>query len=244
MMEFTIDYEGCEPASGFDDALVPGGPHSGGGLSAAGIAGLASGFAAGTEIAITTGWRAVEALAPGDRVLTFDHGSQPVRAVRRGVLWRGWTPCPQPLWPLLVPEGVPGNSAPLLLLTEQSVMVEPDLAEELYGDPFVLLPARYLEGALGIERVAPRLGLALEVIVPLFDRPEIACASGAALVFCPARGEGETVPENRLGELQRTADCDYARPRFPREARRLGPALEYQPPAGEPPSAPAPRQAA
>ncbi|GAA0293985.1 Hint domain-containing protein [Rhodovulum strictum] len=236
-MEFRIAFEGCEPATGFEDE-----PQPCGGGPVRGIAGLASGFVAGTEIATTTGWRAVEALAPGDRVLTFDHGSQPVRAVQRGFLWRGWTPCPAPLWPLLVPAGVLGNSTPLTLLAEQSVLVESDLAEDLYGDPFVLLPARYLEDALGIERVAPRLGMPVEVIVPLFDRPEIALANGAALVFCPARGEGETVPLNRLCELQVAEDCNYLRPRAPHDARRLAKALGDQGPAPDPGFGP--RQAA
>ncbi|TCO72897.1 Hint domain-containing protein [Rhodovulum euryhalinum] len=227
-MDFRIDFAGYDAASCYDDASAISGD-----WSAPGIAGLASGFAAGTEIATTTGWRTVEALAPGDRILTFDHGSQPVRAVQRGVLWRGRAPCPEPLWPLLVPEGVLGNSTPLTLLAEQSVLVESDLAEDMYGDPFVLLPARYLEGALGIRRIAPPHGAPVEVIVPLFDRPEVAFANGAALVFCPARGEGETVPLNRLAELQIPSDCNYLRPCTPREARRLAEALENQRPLQE-----------
>lgn len=100
----------------------------------------------------------------------------------------------------------------------------------MYGDPFLLLPARFLEGALGIRRVPPAPGLTLEVIVPLFDHPEIAFANGSARVFCPSRGEGDTVPLNRLGDLQDAAETEHLCPRFPREARRLAEALEDQRP--------------
>ncbi|SIO44576.1 Hint domain-containing protein [Rhodovulum sp. ES.010] len=222
-MEVRIAFEGSEPVT---DAR--GAPVSRTTPAPGAIAGIASGFAAGTEIATTHGWRPVEALAPGVRVLTFDHGAQPVRAVQRGLLWRGWARCPQPLWPLTVPEGALGNSAPLTLLPEQSVLVESDLAEELYGDPFVLIQARYLEGVLGIHRVAPTLGRPVEVIVPLFDRPEITFANGAALVFCPAQGEGEPVPLHRLCEMQTANEIDYGRPCAPHEARRLAAALQCE----------------
>ena len=238
-MEFRIAFEGCQAVSGARDMR-----DACSGRNMAGVAGIASGFAAGTEVATTLGWRRVETLEPGDRVLTFDHGSQPVRAVQRGFLWRGAAPCPEPLWPLLVPEGVLGNSAPLTLMPEQSVLVESDMAEDLYGDPFVLLPARYLEGALGIRRVAPALGVTVEVIVPLFDQPEIAFANGSALVFCPARGEGETLPLNRLGELQIVSDMDYGHPPAPREARRLVETLTDQRPMRLIESAGTARQAA
>ncbi|MGC9420245.1 MAG: Hint domain-containing protein, partial [Rhodovulum sp.] len=77
-MEFRIDFEGCEAIAVGRDT-----DEAGPGRTMTGVAGIASGFAAGTEIATTLGWRTVETLQPGDRVLTFDHGSQPVRAVQR-----------------------------------------------------------------------------------------------------------------------------------------------------------------
>ena len=45
-----------------------------------------TGLVAGTRIATAMGWRAVEAIAVGDLVLTFDNGLQPVvaEAVMRG----------------------------------------------------------------------------------------------------------------------------------------------------------------
>lgn len=221
-MEFRIVFDGCQ-----DDSCAGGDRFSGPPSALVATAGLASGFAAGTEVATTEGWRPVEALAPGDRVLTFEHGSQPVRAVQRGLLWRGAAPCPEPLWPLLVPAGALGNTSPLTLLPEQSVLVESDLAEDLYGDPFVLLSVRYLEGALGIRRVAPGLGQPVEVVIPLFDQPEIAFANGAALILCPALGEGETVPLNRLAELQ-CAETGYACPAAAHEVRQLAAALEVE----------------
>ncbi|MGC9419005.1 MAG: hypothetical protein ACP5EN_08515, partial [Rhodovulum sp.] len=70
----------------------------------------------------------------------------------------------------------------------------------------------------------------VEVIVPLFDQPQIAFANGSALVFCPARGEGETVPLNRLGESQIVPDTDYGHPPAPAVARHLVETLPDQRP--------------
>ena len=53
-----------------------------GGLTAA-----THGLMAGTRVASNLGWRAVEALAPGDLVLTFDNGMQPIAEVRRSSIW-------------------------------------------------------------------------------------------------------------------------------------------------------------
>lgn len=180
-----------------------------------------SGFAGGALIATGRGWRPVESIAPGDQVLTFDRDLQPVRAVRRGHLWCGARPCPAPLRPLCAPVGTLGNAAPLTLLPEQNVLVESDMAERLYGDPFVLLPARLLAGARGIGRVLP--AAPIEVIALHFERDEIVFANGGALVFCPARGEGDTVPLDRL-DAPETAEAGYVVP-TPAEAQRLVAAL-------------------
>lgn len=147
-------------------------------------AGQSEGIVAGTHIATSMGWRPVEAIAVGDRVMTFDHGLRPVVAVSRCQIFAGRTTCPRHLMPLAVPEGALGNSAPMLLLPEQCVLVESDLAEAVFGDPFALIPAAALEGYRGIDRITPHQRI--EVIVLQFAEAEVIYANGTGLMHCSA----------------------------------------------------------
>ena len=78
-----------------------------GGAYDGGIAALSHGLMAGTRVASNLGWRAIEALAVGDMVLTFDHGMQAITEVRRANMWLdapetatrfGPSWCPQGRW--------------------------------------------------------------------------------------------------------------------------------------------------
>ncbi|MFD2174461.1 Hint domain-containing protein [Rhodobacter lacus] len=144
--------------------------------------GLAEGIVAGTHIATAMGWRPAEAIAVNDLVMTFDHGLRPVRRVRRSPLFAGPSACPRPLKPLAVPTDALGNGAPMLLLPEQSVLVESDLAEIRYGDPFALIPAAALEGWRGIDRITPHQRI--EVVVLECDEDEVLYANGTGLIHC------------------------------------------------------------
>lgn len=143
---------------------------------------LAEGIVAGTRIATTIGWRPVESLAPGDMVMTFDHGMRPVIRIERLALWSGHSPCPRHLRPLAVPVGALGNSAPMLLLPEQTVLVESDLAETVFGDPFVLIPAAALDGYRGIGQVAPHR--TVDIVVIQFAEAEVVYANGTGMIHC------------------------------------------------------------
>lgn len=149
-----------------------------------GEGGLAEGLVSGTRIATGFGWRPVEAIAEGDLVMTFDHGLRPVTEVRRARLWFGPARSPRAQLPLAVPVGALGNSAALLLLPEQNVLVESDLAEEMFDDPFALIPAAALDGFRGIGREKPEGEL--EVVVLKFDTDEVIYANGTGLVHCSA----------------------------------------------------------
>jgi hypothetical protein len=146
--------------------------------------GTASGLVAGTKVATTFGWRPVEAVVPGDKVLTFDAGMQTVTQISRGELWRRDEPCPKSLWPLAVPVEALGNAQAMVLLPEQSVIIESDVGEELYGDPFTLIPAAALEGFRGIHRIEPVRGI--EVVTLHFTRDQVIFGSAGALFFCPS----------------------------------------------------------
>lgn len=165
--------------------------------------GVAAGLVAGTLVATAMGWRPVEAIAEGDLVLTFDRGMQPVRGVIRAINWDHDTECPKSLWPLKVPAGALGNRSDMTLLPEQSVMVESDTADMLFGDPFTLLNAADLDGFRGIERVHPEAEI--DVIQLNFDDDEIIFANAGALVFCPS------LAVINMAELMRERDvAEYA----------------------------------
>lgn len=146
--------------------------------------GVMSGLVSGTMVATALGWRDVSGLQAGDLVLTFDNGLQPVRRITTTRLWGGQGPCPTAFWPLSVPAGVLGNDAPITLLPRQGVMLESDIAEQRYGDPFALIPAASLEGAHGIERAFPNDEMS--IVMLHFEDAQVVFGAQGTLLFCPA----------------------------------------------------------
>ena len=140
----------------------------------------AAGLVAGTKVATSFGWRAVEALAEGDQVLTFDNGLQRVVAVTRVRLTCRFA-APES-WPLLVPAGALGNSDDMVVLPAQAVMIESDLAEELGGDPFFLVAGAALDGICGVERMLPDGGL--DIVVLTFAHDEVIFTKPGVLCHC------------------------------------------------------------
>lgn len=146
---------------------------------------LAEGLLPGRRVATDTGWRAVETLAPGDMVLTFDHGMRRVDKIlatpvgpdpRTGHMARA----------LHVPKAAIGNRRDITLLPGQLVLLDCDYAETHFGDPFMLVPAAYLDGYKGIRRVALAPGETSYMLA--FAREEIIHADGSALLACHATG--------------------------------------------------------
>ncbi|MGH1367036.1 MAG: Hint domain-containing protein [Maritimibacter sp.] len=141
------------------------------------------GFAMGTKVATTLGWRAVEALAIGDEVMTFDNGVQRITAITRRQQVAS-DEAPAIFAPITVPAMALGNLEDMILLPEQEVMVESDAAETLYGDPFALLRAKDLVGYRGISQdVSQR---PTEVVTLHFHSDEILYVEGGAMAFCAA----------------------------------------------------------
>jgi len=194
--------------------------------------GIADGMLYETLIATPTGWRPVEALVPGDLVLTFDHGLQPVIELRRSVLWSSDAATPRQAWPVQVPAGTIGNRSDLVLLPEQAVMIEDDAAETMFGDPFALIPAAMLDGYRGCTRVKPERRV--EVAGLVFEREQIVYANGSALLHAPGRAPTVTEVASGIG----AATEGYARlPR--RAAQELMACLRGEWPAVSQPSSPA-----
>jgi len=128
-------------------------------------------FTAGTLIDTPRGPVPVEMLRPGDRVLTRDHGAQPLRWV--GVSTRR---AAGPDAPVRIGAGVLGPHAALELSPNHRVMIADAGAELLFGAHEVLMRARDLAGQPGIERRED--GRALRYVHLLFDRHEIVCGNG------------------------------------------------------------------
>ncbi|WP_299375759.1 Hint domain-containing protein [uncultured Tateyamaria sp.] len=163
------------------------------------------GHLAGTRVATAMGWRAVEALAAGDLVLTFDNGLQPLVEIRREVFWVADMMAPSAYGAVVVPVGALGNSAELELLPDQGVLVESDAACDAHGDPFAVVPAKALTGFRGITRTAPRTQI--EVITLIFDAAQVIYAEGGALLHCPPA----IVTLGELGDQTRDYDVIRAR---------------------------------
>jgi hypothetical protein len=137
-----------------------------------------SGMVSGTRVANQHGWCDVDTIVPGDKVLTFDGGMQSVRSInltRGSQLSEGWL--------LKVPAHALGNREVVYLLPKQNVMIESDMAEETFGDPFALIPAAALEGQRGIERIVPDEGL--NIVTLEFEQDEVVFANIGALFHCP-----------------------------------------------------------
>ena len=148
-----------------------------------GIAALSHGLMSGTRVASNLGWRAIDALTVGDKVLTFDHGMQEITEIRRAHMWLDAPETAENLWPVVIPEGALGNREELVLLPEQGVMVESDAAVDTHGDPFAVITAHSLVGLRGIRRRQPMQRI--ELIAVYFAGDEVIYAEGGALIHCP-----------------------------------------------------------
>lgn len=142
-----------------------------------------TGIAAGTKVATRQGWREVEALAPGDDVLTFDNGVQKITEIRRFTVWSTTHDVNPERWPLHVPVGALGNANHMTLMPDQPVMIESDAAEDYYGDAFALILAGALDGFRGIERITPPCRT--DVVCLHFAADQMVYTNGGALFLCP-----------------------------------------------------------
>jgi len=140
-----------------------------------------------TKVASGQGWRPVRTLMPGDMVLTFDNGMQPLVDVCHHLVEAGSGPRSVETWPLHVASGILGNKAPLTLLPGQVILVESDLAEDLYGDPFVAIEARELNGMEGVTRIRPRERFM--AVTLHFATDQAVFGAGGMMIVCAGTGD-------------------------------------------------------
>ena len=161
------------------------------------------GLLPGTLVATGCGWRKIETLQPGEMVLTFDNGMQPVTRVHDLTIPHASLPAHK-AFVMRVPKGVLGNRRQIDLLPLQEIIIESDFAEARYGDPFVLIQALMLDGFDGIHR-APLQGN-LQVFMPTFKHEQLVHTCGMALLT--ARAESDFSP---LDACNQAPERDYMR---------------------------------
>ena len=132
-------------------------------------------FTPGTLIETARGPLAVEALVPGDLVLTRDNGPQRLRWVGKRALSLADLIVQPRLRPLRIAAGSLGQGLPLrdlVVSPQHRMLIEGARAEMLFGEPEVLVAARHL----GAEDLLPQ---GVTYIHLLFDAHEIIRAEGA-----------------------------------------------------------------
>lgn len=148
----------------------------------------------GTLIDTAAGPIAIDALQPGARVLTRDGGFHPVLAVRT-------LDCPgaaELLRPVILPRGVLGAEAPLVLSPAHGVFVRDATAELYFGTRDALVAANALL-TLPDVRVAP-LTSTLSYRHLIFDQHQIIRANG---VWVESLFVGSLYEDGALGGLAR-----------------------------------------
>lgn len=143
------------------------------------------GLLPGTLVASANGWTAVEAVQPGDKVMTFDYGMQPVIENRTLEIDLKHIP-ERKAFVMHIPRGALGNRVDMTLMPMQEVIIESDKAEQLYGDPFVLMPSLLLDGFEGISKHPVSGTITLHML--LFEGQQVVQTSGGALTLAHTHG--------------------------------------------------------
>ncbi|WP_372841352.1 Hint domain-containing protein [Phaeovulum sp.] len=129
-------------------------------------------FVAGTRIATPDGLVAIEALRPGDLVLTKDEGAQPLCWVGRRLV-----PATGDFAPIRIARDAFGEHGELWLSPQHRVLVQNPRAELLFGDGEVLVAAKDLVNGTTVTRVE---GGMVEYVHVLFDRHQVIWSEGLA----------------------------------------------------------------
>ncbi|MDW4548162.1 Hint domain-containing protein [Defluviimonas sp. D31] len=157
-------------------------------------------FGAGTMVTLPDGsQRPIETLAPGDRVLTRDHGPQPIRWIGRSTMRAkgGFAP-------VVITAGTLGNAGDLVVSPHHRVFIYQRGANRVGGTAEILVQAKHLVDG---ESVLRQEGGFVDYYSLVFDRHEIIYAEGI-----PA--ESLMVNEATVGHLPPDL-AEEIRARFP-----------------------------
>lgn len=128
-------------------------------------------FARGTMITLGDGSQcAIENLTPGQRVLTRDHGPQPLRWLGRATMRAVGSAAP-----VVIPSGVMGNSNDLIVSQHHRMFIYQRNRGAASGTAELLVQAKHLADD---ETIFIREGGAIDYFSLVFDRHEIIYAEG------------------------------------------------------------------
>lgn len=142
------------------------------------------GLAAQTLVATPNGWRTLETICVGDDVVTFDDGVQTVTGVRRRLHPSRPAAITGGRAPLCLPSALIGNSRPLVVAQDQTLLFESDLADTVFGDPFAVVTARQLSRLCDTRGALPEGDVTLVCLS--FASEQMIFVEGNALAHCPA----------------------------------------------------------
>ena len=148
-------------------------------------------FTAGARIATPQGARAIESLAPGDMVLTRDHGPQPLRWIGTSTLSGTGPAAPIRFAPYSF-----GNPKPFFVSPQHRMLYIGSDATLYFDQPEVMVPAKHLVNGTTIR---PEERSRVTYVHLMFDRHEVISADGAwSESFHPgAEGLGLLDPRTR-----------------------------------------------
>ena len=118
-------------------------------------------FARGTRIATPAGDRRIETLARGDLVLTAQ-GPQPIRWIGHRRLDGERLRADPHLAPIRIPAGALGPGRPardLVVSPQHRILIANRVAERMFGEASILVPAKDLLGYFGVSRIADPAGV-------------------------------------------------------------------------------------
>ncbi|MDE4133605.1 Hint domain-containing protein [Phaeobacter sp. QD34_3] len=158
------------------------------------------GFLPSTLVETDRGFIQARDVKPGDMIYTFDGGAQEVQAVRHAV--------PRLTTLMHVPAGALGNDTDLLLPADQTVALELDAAERLFGLPLVTAKLIHLAGHKGIKAAAPE---SIGRIHITCTEEELIWAESGMLVLAGEGGPDGAFCELSLTEVRQVLASDEGR---------------------------------
>ncbi len=183
-------------------------------------------FVAGTMISTPDGPRPVESLAAGDRVITYDHGTQILRWVgQRSVPGKGM------FAPIRIAPFALGRNDEVWLSPQHRILLRDEMAEILFGTREVLATAHHLINDRSIRQIERDR---VTYVHLLFDAHQIVYAGGllAESLIPSAVTTGAFGPEARAEVLALFPELGRAggplNPRHKRPRRRRMPVLPGQ----------------
>ncbi len=137
-------------------------------------------FTPGTLIETEQGLQAVECLKVGDRILTRDHGFQPLRWIGSKHVTPHRLDLQPNLRPIRIAAGALGHGCPdrdLVVSPQHRILVGSAIAERMFGVPEVLVAAKHLLGLEGVT--VGDAGQGVTYLHLLFDDHQTLRSNGA-----------------------------------------------------------------